>query len=223
MKIEKQLEKPIIRNGKILTNEMKFIILHHTGSTAWYKNIVKFLLRSDYLSVHYVVGRNGEIVQMLEDNWLGYHAGVSEWSVKENAVKTTRYNDLNKYSIGIEVNSNGYLFTQEQRIETFNLVKKLMKEHNIPASHVLTHAMIAPKRKWDIGINFFTRWRGYDNFLIKLEESIEEDKEKEKKGKEERLFKRVSGIASWGIRKGKHKKKWQNIYDTVNNTLKKYF
>lgn len=75
-----------------------------------------------------------------------WHAGESSY---EGRVQ------LNLYSIGIEVVSDGHKFTDEQREAVKELVKTLMKEYKIPSSKVIRHKDVAPGRKRDIGDNFW--------------------------------------------------------------------
>ncbi len=51
-------------------------------------------------SAHLVVSRSGEVTQMVEFNRRAWHAGTSSWN---------GLNDMNTYSIGIEVENFGYL------------------------------------------------------------------------------------------------------------------
>ena len=51
-------------------------------------------------SAHLVVSRNGEVTQMVDFNRRAWHAGTSSWEGLQ---------DMNTYSIGIEVENYGYL------------------------------------------------------------------------------------------------------------------
>lgn len=169
MKIQKQLTNECW----IGNNTKEFIIIHHTGSKpeTTLEQIVNFFKRKDYISVHYVIGKDGTIVQMVDDNDRAWHAGVSEWNGKKN---------LNHYSIGIEILSDGYNFTQQQREACVELCRMLVKKYNIPIDNVLRHADITPGRKWDVGPDFYLKdwssWAEFQGAILKnpKKEVIEE-------------------------------------------------
>ena len=53
------------------------------------------------VSCHYFIKNNGEILKMVPDSYIAWHAGVSGWK---------KYKFLNKNSIGIEINNPGHEF-----------------------------------------------------------------------------------------------------------------
>ena len=157
MNIVKQLTKnrKEIIFGK---NTKEYLILHHTGgSQKLIQSILRYFRRTDYLSTHYIVGREGDIIQYVDDKDVAFHAGKSIWKGRTN---------LNMHSIGIEIVSNGHDFTDKQREVVVELNKHLMKEYGIPKENVLRHADVAGYRgKWDPGPNFFTsRWGSWLSF-----------------------------------------------------------
>lgn len=227
MIIEKNLEKPVVKYGAIMTNSMEFIVLHHTASNSYYRNVMNYLFSKEDLSVHYMTGKKAECVQMLEDKWLGYHAGVSEWTetkgdkIPGGVIKETKkWVGMNNFSIGIEVNSNGHEFTPDQIGATAELVKKLMKEHNIPAHRVLTHALVSYPRKWDIGPNFFNTWGGYDGFIKALHEIVELNLYQEK---EEDMWRRIYGMSNWLQKYGEFKKSGRIVFNESYSVVRKNY
>lgn len=143
-------------------NHKRFIIIHHTGSpektTLW--NMLRYFRQPDDKSVHYVIGKNGNGVQMVRDDDRAWHCGRSAWGSWKN---------LNHSSIGIEVLSDGKHFTNAQRKAVVKLCSVLCKKYSIPISNILRHADIAlPKgRKWDVGPEFYERtygsWYGFQD------------------------------------------------------------
>lgn len=130
-------------------NEMSYLVLHHTASPATQKwlDVVKYLATSTaQVSVHYVVDRNWDVYKLCDDNRIAWHAWVSERLWKKN---------INDYSIWIEIVSDGNIYTDEQRLATRELVKYLINAHNIPTNWIIRHKDIAPKRKIDVGDNFW--------------------------------------------------------------------
>lgn len=148
----------------------KFVILHHTVSYALDSTIEYF--KTANVSVHYVVGLDGKIVQMAENDRLCWHAGKSEWKGLVG---------LNAHSIGIEVVNIGYLkkkgdklfdyyerefkgpvhirkgigfefwaaITPEQEKATLELCKYLHQALSIPIENFLGHYEVSPGRKND--------------------------------------------------------------------------
>jgi len=118
-----------------------FIILHHTAQTTTDQTIRTFILKSTATSAHYVVGRDGKIVHMVNDYLRANHAGVGKWGNET---------DLNSCSLGIEIDNNGNEpYSDVQISNVISLVAMLSKKYNIPAANVIGHSDIAPKRKID--------------------------------------------------------------------------
>jgi len=98
------------------------------------------IYKSYGVSAHYIIGRDGTVYRLVEDNDISYHAGVS-------SVPDGRTN-VNSFSIGIEIVGNyddGY--TAEQYGAVSALVEKIKGDYDI--KYVLGHDDIAPGRKTD--------------------------------------------------------------------------
>jgi len=118
-----------------------FIILHHTAQASTDQTIKIFILKSTATSAHYVVGRDGKIVHMVNDYLRANHAGVGKWGNET---------DLNSCSLGIEIDNNGNEpYSDVQINSVISLIETLTKKYNIPAANVIGHSDIAPKRKID--------------------------------------------------------------------------
>ncbi|UKJ08026.1 N-acetylmuramoyl-L-alanine amidase [Solitalea lacus] len=118
-----------------------FVILHHTAQDSLKQTLKTFTLTKTQVSAHYVVGRNGKVVHMLNDYLRAWHAGNSKWGT---------CTDINSNSIGIELDNNGKeAFTDAQINSLLFLLGKLKKDYNIPATNFIGHADIAPTRKPD--------------------------------------------------------------------------
>jgi N-acetyl-anhydromuramyl-L-alanine amidase AmpD len=160
-----------IKTSKITKwrNTCEYILLHHTASwsSVPWTNVVKYLAQnSAQVSVHYVVDRNWDVYKLADDKAICRHAWVSSWEWKT---------DLNKYSIWIEIVSDGTAFTDEQRNSVRELIKYLINKHNLNISKVVRHKDIAPGRKVDVGDNFwnnqFKSYSDYQNSYIEKSES----------------------------------------------------
>src|SRR5690348_17127454 len=56
-----------------------FVILHHTAQKSTDQTIKTFTIAKTEVSAHYVVGRDGKVVQMVNDYLRANHAGVGKW------------------------------------------------------------------------------------------------------------------------------------------------
>ena len=102
------------------------------------------------VSSHYFVKNNGEIITMVPDLYIAWHAGRSSWG---------KYKSLNKYSIGIEITNPGHNFRYKRfsKLQTKSLIKLskfLIKKYKIDPRNILGHSDIAPERKKDPGEKF---------------------------------------------------------------------
>ena len=102
------------------------------------------------VSCHYLIKNNGEIVKIVPDLYIAWHAGESFWK---------NHKSLNQNSIGIEVTNPGHehgykKFTQKQITSLLRLSKFLIKEYKISPKNILGHSDIAVVRKKDPGEKF---------------------------------------------------------------------
>ena len=129
---------------------IRFLILHYTGMQSARVSLNRLKNPKFKVSCHYFIGRNGKVFRMVEDNKTAWHAGKSKWK---------HFNNLNKYSIGIEIQNKGHRinyqnFTKKQIFSLIQLIKKLLKKYKIKKENVLGHSDIAPLRKLDPGEKF---------------------------------------------------------------------
>lgn len=119
-----------------------FVIIHHTAQDSLNQTIKTFHSTRAGTSAHYVIGRDGKVVHMVNDYLRANHAGVSKWG------KDT---DLNSSSIGIELDNNGIgdVWQDAQINSLLKLLATLKKTYNIPTANFIGHADIAPGRKND--------------------------------------------------------------------------
>lgn len=119
-----------------------FVVIHHTAQNSLEQTIKTFSLSQTGTSSHYIVSRDGKVVQMVNDYLRANHAGIGKWG------KTT---DLNSASIGIELDNNGTTdpWTAPQINSLMKLLTTLKTKYNIPTENFIGHADIAPRRKND--------------------------------------------------------------------------
>ncbi|HMR20036.1 MAG TPA: N-acetylmuramoyl-L-alanine amidase [Sphingobacterium sp.] len=126
-----------------------FVILHHTSQNSIAQTVRTFQLEHTKVSAHYIIGKDGRIIQMLNDYDRGWHAGRSKWGA---------VTDLNAVSIGIELDNNGReQFPEEQIGSLLVLLDTLKTRYNIPRLNFIGHADVAPTRKNDP--NVFFPWK----------------------------------------------------------------
>ena len=130
--------------------EIKFIIFHYTGMKKERDAINKLIDHKSKVSSHYFVKKNGEILTLVPDLYIAWHAGISSWK---------KFKSINKNSIGIEVSNSGHSygyenFTQNQVKSILKLSKFLVKKYKINSNFILGHSDISPDRKKDPGEKF---------------------------------------------------------------------
>ena len=126
-----------------------YIIIH--CSTASPMKIIEQLNELG-LSTHYVIGRNGLIIETLAPDNVAFHAGLSSW---RNSIDVS----LNEYSIGIELEAptlgqSKDDYTDIQIEKLCELLDYLSAVYKIKKHNILGHSDIAPSRKPDPGICF---------------------------------------------------------------------
>lgn len=125
----------------------KYLIIHYDAASG--KEGLNWMLndKSD-VSAEIWIGRDGEIVQLLELNLTAWHAGESSWK---------GLNGLNSHSIGIEMQNTGTQeYTKAQLDALLMVAKELAETYDL--EDVLGHSDIAPKRKTDPGKQFPMEW-----------------------------------------------------------------
>ena len=130
--------------------QIKFIIFHYTGMRKELEAIRKLRNENSKVSSHYFIKKNGEIISLVPDLYVAWHAGISSW-------KNVKF--LNKYSIGIEISNPGHNyqyvnFTKKQINSVLKLSKFLKKKYKIKSKFILGHSDISPDRKKDPGEKF---------------------------------------------------------------------
>ena len=131
-------------------NEIKFIVFHYTGMKKEIDAIKKLTSQGTEVSSHYLIKKNGEILTLVPDLYISWHAGVSFWK---------NFKSLNKHSLGIEISNPGHEFkynnfTQKQINSILKLSKFLIKKYKIKSKCILGHSDISPDRKKDPGEKF---------------------------------------------------------------------
>ena len=99
------------------------------------------------VSAHFLVRRDGALVQFVPVARRAWHAGVSRWRARERC---------NDFSLGVELEGlEGTPFEAAQYATLARLVRALAAA--LPLRHVAAHSDVAPGRKSDPGAGF--SWR----------------------------------------------------------------
>ncbi|MBK5914239.1 N-acetylmuramoyl-L-alanine amidase [Rhodocyclus purpureus] len=126
-----------------------FVILHQTSNDNVERALTTLTDPLRKVSAHYLIGRDGTLLQLVDENFRAWHAGESWWGGNT---------DMNSASIGIELDNTGEEpFSESQILALLKLLDELRSRHRIPPANVLAHGDIAPTRKVDPGPLF--PWR----------------------------------------------------------------
>ena len=141
---------PNFNPKKRKASQIKFIIFHYTGMTTDTKSLNRLTNINSEVSSHYLIKNNGEVVMMVPDLYIAWHAGKSYWK---------NFKSLNKNSIGIEISNPGHnlrykKFSKKQIHSILKISKFLIRKYKIKKKNILGHSDIAPNRKKDPGEKF---------------------------------------------------------------------
>ena len=141
---------PNFNSKKRKIKQIKFIIFHYTGMKNESEAIDRLTNLQSEVSCHYLIKNNGDIIKIVPDLYVAWHAGKSSWK---------DYELLNQNSIGIEITNPGYefgykKFSKKQIFSLLKLGKILIKKYKVNHRNILGHSDIAPERKKDPGEKF---------------------------------------------------------------------
>lgn len=126
---------------------ISMIVLHYTEMTSAAEALERLTDPEKKLSAHYLIGDDGEVVQLVPEDKRAWHAGVSYWR---------GHTDVNSISIGIELDHPGHMhgyrpFSEAQFSSLVPLIARIVKRYDIPRANVVGHSDVAPSRKIDPG------------------------------------------------------------------------
>ena len=118
-----------------------FVIIHHTTNATVEESLRTLTDPARRVSAHYLIARDGRIIQLVEETARAWHAGASYWA---------GHNDINSSSIGIELDNTGFEpFAEAQIAALLTLLADLKARLKIPTANFIGHADVAPGRKVD--------------------------------------------------------------------------
>jgi N-acetyl-anhydromuramoyl-L-alanine amidase len=96
------------------------------------------------VSAHFLVRRDGELVQFVPIRQRAWHAGISRWRARERC---------NDFSVGVELEGTPeHAFADKQYAQLARLVRGLRTV--LPLREIAAHSDVAPGRNFDPGATF---------------------------------------------------------------------
>ena len=118
-----------------------FVILHQTTNDSVEKALATLTDPERRVSAHYLIGRDGTVMQLVDEAARAWHAGESRWG---------GMSDLNSASIGVELDNTGdEPFADAQIVALLALLDELRTRYRVPVANFLAHGDVAPARKVD--------------------------------------------------------------------------
>ena len=157
--VNQEKMKPLSKNTNYSLNfnpkkrkkrDIKFLIFHYTGMKSERAAIKRLTNIQSQVASHYFIKNNGEVLTLVPDSYIAWHAGISAWK---------KFTSLNKNSLGVEISNPGHQFgykkfSKKQIKSLIKLSKFLIKKYKIKKNNILGHSDIAPDRKKDPGEKF---------------------------------------------------------------------
>lgn len=146
--------RPSPNHGARREGPTDMVVLHYTAMVDLEGAAARLCDPAAEVSAHYLIGRDGRVVRLVDETRRAWHAGRARWGDVE---------DVNSRSIGIELDHEGAAldpsppFAEPQMQALEALLAGIVTRHAIPAARVVGHACIAPGRKRDPGPKF--DWR----------------------------------------------------------------
>lgn len=149
--------------------DLCFLVMHFTAGRGFDSTVSYFKDPANKVSAHLVVGRKGELVQMVPFDRPAWHAGAaSQWQYEKvvkrepnfpDVVQTVVCKGMNFYALGIEFDNYGPLRLVGKKICTWF-------GREVPSSEVVE---VDPKARGTFGTRF---WHAYSPFQLDLAERL---------------------------------------------------
>nr|WP_245824679.1 N-acetylmuramoyl-L-alanine amidase [Pseudoruegeria aquimaris] len=127
----------------------ELVVLHYTAMASCEAARDRLCDPAHEVSAHYLIGRDGRCLRLVEEPMRAWHAGAGRWRGA---------GDMNSRSIGIELDNDGASpFSEPQMACLERLLAGILTRWEIPPEGVIGHSDMAPARKIDPGPRF--DWR----------------------------------------------------------------
>lgn len=125
--------------------EFDSVIIHYTAGGHYMSSARWLTMKEAQSSAHYVIGRNGQIVQLVSTDKCAWHAGRSQYRQYDGEPR----DGANKYTIGIELANHGLLEKVDGRYY-YRLGRALRdyKKPGEPVQATLTYPSSKQVRGW---------------------------------------------------------------------------
>lgn len=122
------------------------VVLHYTEMDSAEAALSRLCDPETEVSAHYLIGKDGTLFRLVEEDKRAWHAGAGQWGTCE---------DVNSSSIGIELDNQGDEPFGDPLMSTLEaLLTDLIERHGLPPKAVIGHSDMAPGRKRDPGPYF---------------------------------------------------------------------
>ncbi len=170
-------DSPVVRriltspNGRMREagEAWRYVVIHGTWMTSDEAALERLTDPAAEVSCHYYITRDGEVVQLVGEDRIAWHAGKSAWQGREM---------LNSCALGIEIGNAGPFpygapspedeanpapeqwaqaepYTEAQYLALIALLEDILGRHpEIGVAGVLGHSEVSPGRKIDPGAHF---------------------------------------------------------------------
>lgn len=144
------------RKGHPIKNEIKGIVLHHTGFTDDdnLEEVTKLLTSPNGNSAHVIIAKDGKRRVLANPEDVTFHAGYSLFNGRDN---------VNDFMLGIEFqgDTNKEPLTEQQIQSAVEYMIPIIRKYNIPLENITTHKIITDN---------------YNNYLIQQGKTPERSK-----------------------------------------------
>ncbi|GKY87283.1 N-acetylmuramoyl-L-alanine amidase [Sinisalibacter aestuarii] len=139
-----------------LTPEL--VVIHYTAMPGAEEALERLCAPEHEVSAHYLIGRDGRLWQLVDEEMRAWHAGAGSWAGQ---------GDVNSQSIGIELDNSGlFPFSEPQMRRLELLLSNILRRWAIPPEGVIGHQDMAPARKGDPGRRFDWRRLALGNLSV---------------------------------------------------------
>lgn len=133
-------------DGRRPGTRVELVVLHYTAMADAEAAMTRLCDPECGVSAHYLIGRDGSVVRMVDEAERAWHAGQGKWADRD---------DVNSRSIGIELDNDGQSPYRDEQMKALEaLLADILERHALEPKDVIGHSDMAPDRKSDPGRRF---------------------------------------------------------------------